>query len=407
MAERRPVNTADLISPRFIADPYSAYAALRTKLPVCWDEKQQFWVISRYEDIHPLLRDKRWSSDQLDDLMRRLPGPEQTDAAALREILTGRLVLCDSPAHHRIRGLMQLAFTPRRVESMRSAIAAIADELIDDMLERGRADLISDYADPLPARVIAAMLGLPADDRHQFKSWTDDIYGFIGFSAEPVGVRALRGTASARQLRGYLASLFAAIRANPRDDLLSAMISAEEQGDRLSQAELFSNVVGLINASHETTTNLIGNTVLALLRHSEQWQRVLAEPALAAGAVEEGLRYDSPVQMLLRRAVEDVRVGDVMIPRGDRALLLLGSANRDPVVYDNPDRFDLTRDGVKHVAFGGGPHYCLGAALGRLEGQMALAAICRRLPSLRLASSRAEWRPLPVFRGLRALPVEF
>jgi cytochrome P450 len=324
----------------------------------------------------------------------------------LREILTNRLVLSDNPTHHRIRGLLQLAFTPRRVELMRAATKAIADELLDAMPTTGRLDLIAAYADPLPARVIAAMLGLPPGDRHRFKVWTDDIYAFFGFSAEPVSSRARRGTASALELRAYLADLFADRRRQPRDDLLSAMVAAEAQGDRLSQTELFSNVVGLINASHETTTNLIGNTVLALLRHPDQWQRLQKEPHLVPSAIEEGLRYDSPVQMVFRRAAEDIQIGDVAIPRGDRAILALGAANRDPVVYTNPDSFDLARDGVKHQAFGGGPHYCLGAALGRLEGELALAALCRRLPRLRLADDRLSWRQLPVFRGLRALPVE-
>jgi cytochrome P450 len=302
---------------------------------------------------------------------------------------------------------MQQAFTPRRVEMMRAIIQSVADELIDRMLPAGRAELIADFADPLPARVIATMLGLPPDDRHRFKTWTDDIYAFFGFSAVPVAERAARGTDSARQLRTYLADLFAAIRRSPRDDLLSGMVAAEEHGDRLTETELFSNVVGLINASHETTTNLIGNTILALLRHPEQWQLLAKEPGRAADAVEEGLRYDAPVQLVLRRAAEDIAVAGVTIPRGDRAVVALGSANRDPAVYTDPDRFEVTRDEAKHVSFGGGPHFCLGAALGRLEGQLAIETVVRRLPRLRVAADRLDWRPLPVFRGLKALSVEF
>ncbi len=186
MSARFPKNVIHFISPEFIADPYPAYARLRNDLPVCWDDKLGYWVITRYEDIHPLLRDKRWSSNQIDEMMGRLSASEQADASPLREILTNRLVLSDNPTHHRIRGLMQLAFTPRRVELMRPAIQAIADELLDRIQAAGRADLIADFADPLPARVIAVMLGLPPEDRHRFKGWTDHIYAFFGVSAEPV-----------------------------------------------------------------------------------------------------------------------------------------------------------------------------------------------------------------------------
>ena len=406
MSPRLPISVVDFTSPEFIADPYPAYARLREELPVCFDEKLGSWVITRYDDVHLLLRDKRWSSDQLNDLMGRLPTAEQPDALPLREILTGRLVLCDNPAHHRIRSLMQLAFTPRRVELLRPAIQAIADELLEPLQSARGGDLIADFADPLPGRVIAVMLGLPPGDRGKFKSWTDDIYGFMGFSAEPVSARARRGTTSARELKAYLTDLFADRRREPRDDLLSAMVAAEEQGDRLSQTELFSNVVGMLNASHETTTNLIGNTVLSLLRNPDQWQRLKADPSLVSNAVEEGLRYESPVQMVLRRAAEDVKFSEATVPRGDRAVVVLGAANRDPMFYENPDRFDLDRGGVKHVAFGGGPHFCLGAALGRLEGELAIQAVCRRLPGLRLATDQVSWRPLPLFRGLHALPIE-
>jgi cytochrome P450 len=407
MSARLPLCDVNFTAPEFLADPYPAYARLRDERPVCWDEKFGHWVVSRYEDVHFLLRDKRWSSNQLDELMGRLSADDQSAAGPLRDILTNRLVLTDNPAHHRVRGLMQQAFTPRRVERMRAIIQSVADELIDRILPAGRAELIADFADPLPARVIATMLGLPPDDRHRFKTWTDDIYAFFGFSAVPVAERARRGTDSARQLRTYLADLFAAIRRSPRDDLLSGMVAAEEHGDRLTETELFSNVVGLINASHETTTNLIGNTILALLRHPEQWRRLADEPARAADAVEEGLRYDAPVQLVLRRAAEDIAVAGVTIPRGDRAVVALGSANRDPAVYTDPDRFEVARDEAKHVSFGGGPHFCLGTALGRLEGQLAIETAVRRLPRLRVAADRLDWRALPVFRGLRALPVEF
>jgi cytochrome P450 len=407
MSLHTPVNPFDLTSPEFIANPYPTYERLRSNTPVCWDEKLGQWLVSRYTDAHALLRDKRCSSDHLDDLMGRLCAEERAAAAPLREILTNRLLFTNNPAHRRLRMLMQLAFTPSRVELMRPIILAMANQLLDSVRDAGRMDLIADFADPLPSQVIATMLGLPQEDRQRFKAWTDDIYGFMGFSAVPVSERALRGTASARHLKAYLADLFAVVRRQPRTDLLSAMVAAEEEGERLNETELFSNVVGMINASHETTTNLIGNTVLALLQHPEQWTRLAADSGLIPGAVGEGLRYDSPVQMLQRKSVDDIQISGVTIPKGERIVVMLGAANRDPAEFPKPDTFDVTRREVKHLAFGGGPHYCLGAALGQLEGELALTAILRRLPELRLAGGALAWRQLPVFRGLQTLHVEF
>jgi cytochrome P450 len=407
MPTHAPVNRFDLTSAEFIADPYPTYRQIRRELPVCWDETLRAWVVSPYADAHAALRDRRWSANRLDGLMGRLTPEQQAEAAPLREILTNRLVFTDDDAHQRLRGLMQLAFTPRRVEMMRPAIRALADGLLEARRGAGRIDLIADFADPLSSQVIAALLGLPPEDQPRFKAWTEDIYAFLGVSAVPVGERAQRATASARELRAYLGDLFAALRRRPRDDLLSALVAAEERGERLAEQELFSNVLGLINASHETTTNLIGNTVLTLLRRPEWWRRLTEEPALVPGVIEEGLRYESPVQMLGRQGAEDMPLGGVTVARGERLVVLLGAANRDPEVFPDPDRFDPTRPDNKHLAFAGGPHYCLGAALGRLEGQLALEAVSRRLPQLRLAPDAVRWRPYPVFRGLLALPVEF
>ncbi len=402
-----PVNPFDLTSPEFIADPYPAYRRLLDELPVCRDETYRSWLVTRYADVHALVRDKRLSSDQVPLFLGRLTEEEQAAAAPLRDILTNRVTFTDNPTHHRLRGLMQLAFTPRHVEMMRPVIQAEVNRLLDRVAPAGRADLVADLADPLPSHVIAVMLGLPPADRARFKGWTDDIYAFIGLSPVPLPERARKATDSARQLKAYLADLFAETRRRPRDDLLSALVAAEQQGDRLSDTELYSNVVSLINASHETTTNLIANTVLTLLRNPDQLRRLRADPGLTGGVVEEGLRYESPIQMVARVAVEDVPVGGQVIPRGDRVALVLGAANRDPAVFPDPDRFDVTRPEVKHVAFGGGPHFCLGAALGRLEGQIAIPAVFDRFPTLRLTDAPLRWRPYPVFRGLVALPVEW
>jgi cytochrome P450 len=398
-------NDLDLTSPSFLADPYAAYELLRRERPVCFDERLGYWLVSRYADVFALLRDHRLSSDELGALMGRLTPADQQAAAPLREILTGRMLLTDNPDHRRIRMLMQLAFTPRQVERMRPDIQATIDELLARGQAAGRMDLVADFGDPLPAHVIAAMLGLPPEDRHRFKTWTDDIYSFMGVSAEPLADRARRAAASATELRAYLADLFAKIRRNPQDDLLSAMLAAEAEGTKLSETELFSNVVGMINAAHETTTNLICNTVLALLQNPDQWQRVAANPELTERAVEEGLRYDSPIQILGRHTLEDVELHGVTIPAGQRVALMLGAADRDGDQFPDPNRFDIDRPEIKHVAFGGGHHFCLGAALGRLEGQMAVATLSRRFPNLKLATDRVTWRPYPVFRGLVSLPV--
>jgi cytochrome P450 len=405
MTEHTPVNPTNLASPAFINDPYPAYRQFLTQLPVCWDEPNQTWLVSRYDDVHAVLRDKRYLSGRVDSMMDRLSPDDRAAAAPLRELLTNRLVLSDNPAHARIRALVQQAFVPRRIEAMRSFIQRTADELLDRAAAAGRMDLVADFADPLPSRVITAMLGLPAADQERFKTWTDDIYAFLGVSTVPLPDRARKATASARQLSAYLADAFAEIRKHPRDDLLSALVAAEQAGDRLTETELFSNVVGIINGSHETTANLISNTVLTLLRHPDQLARLRAEPALIAGAVEEGLRYESPVQMMGRLAAEDVEIAGVRIVGGDRIGLILGAANRDPAHFADPDRFDISRADTRHLAFGGGPHFCVGAALGRVEAQVAVAAVVRRFPTLRLAADTIRWRPYPVFRGPVALPL--
>lgn len=403
----QPHSPFDLTSAEFLRDPYAIYAALRRDMPICWDNRLGYWFVTRYADVHALLRDHRLSSNSLGDWIGRLPAAEQATAQPLREILTNRIVLTDSPDHRRIRSLMQLAFTPRRVELMRQVIQSYLNELMDRVQASGSVELISQVADPLPGHVIASMLGLPPADHHRFKAWTDEIYAFMGPSAEPLSERARRATAAAGQLREYLANLFAQIRQNPRDDLLSGMVAAEEQGEKLTQTELFSNVVGMINAAHETTTNLIGNTILHLLRNPAQWQALVADPSLAESTVEEGLRYESPIQVVARRTLAEVEVAGVKVPANQPLALGLASANRDGAFFPDPDRFDIRRTDNKHVAFGGGQHFCLGAALGRLEGQIALATISQRWPKLSLVDEQVAWRPYPVFRGLKALRLRF
>lgn len=406
MRQRLPVNPVALASSEFINDPYPAYRRYLAELPVCWDEANQSWLVSRYDDVHSILRDRRLLSARLDNLMNPLSAEQQKESIPLRTLLTNRLVLTDRPAHERIRRLMQQAFTPRRIESMRPFIDSTTTELLDRAASKGRFELVAELADPLPSRVITAILGLPAADRDRFKAWTDDIYSFLGVSSTPLADRARQATKSASELSSYLREAVAEIRKRPRDDLLSALVAAEERGDRLTETELLSNVVGVINGSHETTANLIASTVLTLLRNPGELDRLHSNESLIVGAIEEGLRFESPIQMIGRLASEDFEAGGVRIAKGERVGLILGAANRDPRHFPDPDRFDITRSDQKHVAFGGGPHYCIGAALGRIEAQVAIAIIFRRFPNLRLAPNDLRWRPYPAFRGLRELHVE-
>ena len=309
------------------------------------------------------------------------------------------------PDHTRLRGLVHKAFTPRRVEQMRSQIQAITDGLLDRVQAAGRADLIAELAYPLPVTVIAAMLGVPAEDHAQFHAWSDALAHSLDLTEDPeVYTRASRAAVA---LTAYLRTIIEQRRRQPQDDLLSALILAEEGGGRLSEDELYATVTLLLVAGHETTVNLIGNGVLALLRHPDQLRRLRDEPGLIRTAVEELLRYDSPVQATSRVARADLEIGGHTIRAGQQVSFLLGAANHDPARFADPTRLDLSRDPNPHLAFGSGIHYCLGAPLARLEGQIAINTLVQRLPGLALAPERPEHRDNYVLRGLRRLRVTF
>ena len=351
------------------------------------------WCLSRYADCHAALRDPRLSSDP-----RNAAGGPPPPAGA-----TELMVFNDPPDHTRLRGLVRQAFTPRRVEELRAHVAAIARELIAG--GDGGLEVVGDLAYPLPFVVIAELLGIPPADREAFRGWSRD----LSLSLEPVVTPEAeqRIAAAAVAIGGYIRPQFAARRAKPRDDLLTALVQAEQEGDRLSDPELGANVVQLLIAGHETTQNLIGNGLLALLRHPEQLERLRGDRDLLPSAVEELLRYESPIQFALRFPLDDVELGGRAIPRGARILLLLGAANRDPERFPDPDALDVGREDRGHLAFGGGPHFCLGNALARLEAEEALGALLD-LPGLRLSGDGPPaWRTTVMFRGLEALPVRF
>jgi cytochrome P450 len=391
-----------------LENPYPIYSLIRTVRPVLevpvpgWDGPGM-WMLTRYRDVHDVLRDPRFSVERIRaplvrDNLDRMPEFLRQSAQGLRSML-----IMDPPDHTRVRKLVNKAFTPKRIAALHDHIETLVRTLLDEAALRGRFDLIHDLAEPLPAIVIAELLGVPVADHRQFREWSSALIS--GMASPDAGARAA-ATEAGRRLFGYLADTIADRRRAPREDLISAMIQAQEERDALSDAELLATSNLLLLAGHETTTNLIGNGVLALLREPEAWRRLHAEPALLPTAIEELLRFDGPVQATVRVALEDVVIDGHAIPAGSLVLVSIGAANRDPAVFANPDDLDLARDPNPHLAFGFGTHFCLGAPLARLEARLAFEALARRFPTLALVDDRPEYRPNPVLRGLVRLEVE-
>ncbi|MDX1614623.1 MAG: cytochrome P450 [Candidatus Promineifilaceae bacterium] len=384
---------------------YEVYASMRSNDPVfCQpglDGETLIWFVSRYDEVVAALKDDhRFARDP----RLALPsGQVNNPLGSLADLINNHMLNRDGEEHRRLRNLVSQAFTPRQVAELRPRIQTIADDLLDRVADRGQMDLIDDYAFPLPITVIAELLGIPVADRNKFRIWSD---AFVTPDLSPGATE--RFGALALEFVGYLRELFEARRVAPQDDLISGLLQAEEAGDQLSEGELFSTVVLLIIAGHETTVGLIGNSSLALLQHPDELARLKAEPELMATAVEELLRYDPPVERALNRwTTEEVELGGRRIPAGQPVILILGAANRDEQQFDDPDDLDIERRPNPHVAFGRGAHYCLGAPLARLEGEIALNTLWRRLPNLRLAIDPGElqWRSSPTMRGVTALPV--
>ena len=396
----------DLYGPEFRVDPQLVFARMREQDPiVCQpgvDGETMIWFVTRHDDAAAmLLDDKRFVRDQ------RLALTEEELAEFSMppafELIDNHMLNRDGDDHRRLRRLVTKAFTPKMVEQLRPRIQAIADELLDAVEERGEMDLSADYAFPLPITVIAEMLGVPHADHARFQEWSDAI---ITPALDDEAIE--RASAQMGDFVAYLTEFFAARRAEPRDDLVSALLAARDDEDALSEAELFGTVVLLIVAGHETTVGLIGNAVINLLAHPDQLELVRADPSLLPGAIEEVLRYEGPVERTLNRwAATDVELGGHTIRRGQLVIAILNSADRDPDRFLEPDRLDVRRADTKHLAFGRGSHYCLGAPLARLEAEIALETLFRRLPGLRLAVEPHElvWRPMPTFRRVSALPV--
>ena len=394
------------LSPEFIRDPYPFYQQLRDNDPM---HVTPFGSVlaSRHAEASLVLRDKRFGKDFVDRSIRRY-GPEIMQEPVFRS-MSHWMLQQDPPDHTRLRGLVVKAFTARRVEDMRPRIQQIVDRTLDEVIPHGRMDLIEDFAFKLPVTVICDMLGIPEEHREAFYRSSRE----GGRLLDPVPLSKAEiadGNAGNAVSTAYFQHLFELRRKHPGDDLTTQLLQAEEDGAKLSHEELTANIILLFGAGHETTVNLIGNGLLALHRNPDQLALLKARPELITNAIEEFLRYDSSVQLTGRVALEDIEdLGGRRIPKGEAVLCLLGSANRDPAVYpDAPEQLDITRANVKPLSFGGGIHHCLGAQLARIEAEVAIGTLLRRLPELKLDDpDNPEWRPTFVLRGLKRLPAHW
>jgi cytochrome P450 len=404
---RNSLSLSNLLRPEVRADPYPLYHEFRTRDPVYWDGENDFWVLTRYADITSVLRDDRFSKAQgMTAGLDRLPVEERKQADPVFSVFRKQMLYADPPHHTELRGLVNKAFTPRVVRGMKPHIQELTDKLLDEVQESGRMDIISDLAYPLPLTVIMEMLGLPIEDRPLWKKWSDDLFATLGVVRHTPELYE-HAHESVDEMTVHICDLRQVLQENPRDNLLSAFVTVVEQDRKLSDDELVANSILLLGAGHETTTNLIGNGLLSLMRNPEQLQALKEDPSLIANAVEEFLRYDNPVQIVWRVAKEDIEIGDKTIKKGEFVNLLVGAANRDPARFPHPDRLDIQRDTHGHVGFGLGIHFCLGAPLARLEGQIAIETVLRRLPDMQLETKELEWHESPTFRGVRSLQVVF
>jgi pimeloyl-[acyl-carrier protein] synthase len=392
--------TFNPMDPTFVADPYPTYRQLRAEDPV-HHSPLGFWVLTRYDDVVAALRDPRLAKEAIAAFVAARFGAPVP--------ITGLSMLDrDPPDHTRLRSLVSKAFTPRVVEGLRPRIQQIVDGLLTRAREKGSMDVIEEFAYPIPVNVICEMLGVPVEDHERFKGWSLDIArGLDSILLPPDSEVPKRSVASRSALANYFRELIAKRRASPRGDLLSALIAAEEAGDKLSENELLATCILLLIAGHETTVNLIGNGTLALLRHPDQLRRLRENPALIGTAVEELLRFDGPVQRTARIPSEDVVIDGRKIAKGEMVMPFIGAADRDPAQFPDPDRLDIGRTDNRHIAFGWGIHFCLGAPLARVEGQIAINMLVQRLPSLALATDSPQFRESLTLRGLKSLPVTF
>ncbi|MBI1885772.1 MAG: cytochrome P450 [Chloroflexi bacterium] len=394
------------LDPKVHANPYPMFRRMREEDPVHWSDLMEAWILTRYDDVVSVLTDSRFSANR-----REARNRFAQEAMRIEEEFgpfgrTQTMLTSDPPEHTRLRKLVSKAFTARTVENLRPRIQKIVDELLDALRGDGRFDVIQDLAYPLPVIVIAEMLGVPPEERARFKQWSNEIVATLGGAFAPPEVLE-RGRQSVLELAGYFQGVIAERRREPKDDLVSGLIAAEEQGQVLSEDEMLATAMLLLVAGNETTTNLIGNGMLALLRNPDQLERLRDDPSLIQSAVEELLRYDGPVQGTGRVAREDLEIDGRHVEAGQVVFTLLGAADHDPARFENPDELDIGRKDNPHVAFGDGIHFCLGAALARAEAQTAIGTLLQRFPDPRLAGDEVQWGGTFIIRGLKALPISF
>jgi cytochrome P450 len=397
-----------LLADTFFEDPYAVYARLRDVAPVHWSPALDAWLVAGHPEALAVLRDpERFSSFGWElRYLERLP---EAVRAEIPELLvhhqTPNIITSDPPLHTRLRRSVMRGFTPRALEPLRPRLAALAEELLEPGRRRGSIDIVGELAYPLPAIVIADLLGVPSEDRDRFKAWSSSMTRFFG-TGHPDVALAARAERDIHDFRAWLMGLIVARRREPRDDVVSILVSPDETGAVLTDDELLATLVIFLVAGHETTTNLIANGLYALLRHPDQLDAVRAETARLPDAVEEMLRYDPPVQRVRRRALVDVEIAGTPVGAGQTVMVLLASANRDPRAFGNPDAFDVSRVRAAHLAFGNGIHFCLGAGLARLEAPIAIAAILEMSPGIELDESwTPRWNRSMTLRGLVDLPV--
>ncbi|AJE41710.1 cytochrome P450 [Streptomyces nodosus] len=391
--------------PAFLADPYPAYAELRARGRVHRYEPTDQWLVPHHADVSALLRDRRLGRTYQhrfthEDFGRTAPPPEHEPFHTLND--HGMLDL-EPPDHTRIRRLVSKAFTPRTVERLKPYVQRLAGELVSRLVEAGGGDLLADVAEPLPVAVIAEMLGIPEADRAPLRPWSADICGM--YELNPPEETARRAVRASVEFSAYLRELIAERRRNPGEDLISGLIAAHDEGDRLTEQEMISTCVLLLNAGHEATVNATVNGWSVLFRHPEQLAALRADHSLVPSAIEELMRYDTPLQLFERWVLEDIEIDGVTIPRGAEIAMLFGSANHDPAVFDAPEKLDLTRRDNPHISFSAGIHYCIGAPLARIELAASMTSLLEQAPTLRLAAEPRR-KPNFVIRGLEGLSVE-
>lgn len=397
----------DLLSAENIADPFPAFAALRATAPVHFSEAHRAWLVSRHDDVVAGFMDARLSSDRVRPLLAGLDEERRRQVGPVMEMIKDWMVVTDPPEHTRLRRLAGRAFNPRRVAASEPRVARLVDELLDRFIAEGHQDLIAHFTFPLPATVIAELIGAPPEDRDLFHGWSNDLAAVaFGAGGEERGDRHERAMRGLQELLDYIDGLVERARAAPGEDMVSGLLEGDGKGDFLSHDEVKSMCALMLFAGHETTTTLVSNAVKTLLDHPGQLALLERDPALAPQVVEEMLRFEGPIKVLIRWVTEDFTWHGQTIRAGERVFLLPASANRDAGRFQDPDRVDVLRKPNPHVAFGKGVHACIGAQLARIESRLAMASIFRRLPNLRLVDDEPEWLPSLASRALRTLRVE-